>query len=229
MTSAAVSHSVSPHGSHHHDAHEHHDDGSTKVFGFWIYILQDLFLFATLFATFAVFSSSYDLGKAGKDFIELDFVLVETFALLLSSITYGFAMVHMHRNNLAGVKLWLGITFLFGASFVGMEIYEFRHLLHEVYYYSPRAFVGLDPATMEPIYGKEILSAYWSSFFLLVGTHGLHVSSGLLWMACMFFHLKRHGLSAHNKTRLSCLSIFWHFLDIVWIGVFTVVYLLGAL
>jgi len=224
MTSAAA-HSVLDHDNH----GEHHDDGSTKVFGFWIYILQDLFLFATLFATFAVFSSAYDLGTAGKDYIELDFVLVETFILLFSSITYGLVMVNMHRNNLAGVNLWLVVTFLLGASFVGMEIYEFRHLLHEVYYYSPRAFVGLDPVTMEPVYGKNILSAYWSSFFLLVGTHGLHVTSGLLWMGCMFFHINRNGLSAHNKTRLSCLSIFWHFLDIVWIGVFTVVYLLGAL
>jgi len=214
-------------GSHHHE--EHHDDGSLKVFGFWIYILQDLFLFATLFATVAVFSSSYDYGKSGKELIDLNFVLVETFALLFSSITYGFAMVAMHRGDLRQVNLWLGVTFVFGAAFIAMELYEFNHLLHEVPYYSPIAFSHLDPVTMEPVLGKNILSAYWSSFFLLVGTHGLHVSAGLIWMGCMFFHLRKNGLTAHNKTRLTCLSIFWHFLDIVWIGVFTIVYLLGAM
>jgi len=227
--SSASSHSAAhaAHTSHHHEAH--HDDGSLKVFGFWIYILQDLFLFATLFATVAVFSSSYDYGKSGKELIDLNFVLVETFVLLFSSITYGFAMVAMHRNDLKNVNLWLGFTFVFGAIFIAMELYEFNHLLHEVPFYSATAFSHLDPVTMEPVLGKKILSAYWSSFFLLVGTHGLHVSAGLIWMGTMFFHLRKNGLTAHNKTRLTCLSIFWHFLDIVWIGVFTIVYLLGAL
>jgi len=225
--SALSSHTAAHAAPHHHE--EHHDDGSLKVFGFWIYILQDLFLFATLFATVAVFSSSYDYGQSGKEFFDLNFVLVETFALLFSSITYSFAMVAMHRNDLKGVNLWLGFTFVFGAAFIAMELYEFNHLLHEVPYYSPIAFSHLDPVTMDPVLGKNILSAYWSSFFLLVGTHGLHVSAGLIWMGCMFFHLRKNGLTQHNKTRLTCLSIFWHFLDIVWIGVFTIVYLLGAM
>lgn len=192
-----------------HASDHHHDDGSTKVFGFWIYILQDLFLFATLFANFAVFSSTYDGGPAGKDFINLPFVMIETFLLLFSSITYGFAMIKMHGNNLGGTRLWLQITFILGAAFIAMEVYEFMHLIHE----------GAAPS----------VSAYWSAFFALVATHGIHVTGGLIWMACMFVHLSRHGLSADNRTRLTCLSLFWHFLDIVWIGVFTVVYLLGAL
>jgi len=186
-----------------------HDGGSSKVFGFWIYILQDLFLFATLFANFAVFSSAYDTGSAGKDFIDLPFVLVETFLLLFSSITYGFAMIQMHRSNLTGVRLWMAITFLLGFAFIAMEVYEFAHLIHE----------GAAPWT----------SAYWSAFFVLVATHGIHVTGGLIWMACMFIHLALDGLDAHNNARLTCLSLFWHFLDIIWIGVFTVVYLLGAL
>jgi len=186
-----------------------HDEGSVKVFGFWIYILQDLFLFATLFANFAVFSSAYDMGPAGRQFINLEFVLVETFLLLFSSITYGFAIIMMHRNSLRGTRIWMAITFLLGLAFIAMELYEFHHLINE----------GAGPW----------VSAYWSAFFALVATHGIHVTAGLIWMICMFLHLSRHGLSVDNKTRLSCLSLFWHFLDIVWIGVFTVVYLLGAL
>jgi len=190
------------------DRHRH-DDGSTRVFGFWIYILQDLFLFATLFANFAVFSSAYDTGSAGKEFIDLSFVLVETFLLLFSSITYGFAMIQIHHNSLTVTRIWMAITFVLGLAFIGMEIYEFNHLIHE----------GAAPW----------ISAYWSAFFVLVATHGIHVTGGLIWMVCMFVHLARHGLSSDNRIRLTCLSLFWHFLDIVWVGVFTVVYLLGAL
>ncbi|EJF79724.1 cytochrome (ubi)quinol oxidase subunit III [Bartonella doshiae] len=212
----------------HVDEH-HHDNSSTMTFGFWIYILSDLILFATLFSSFTVFSSSYGGGKAGNEFIDLKFVLVETAILLLSSITYGFVMVQTHKSNLGGVRLWLAITFVLGAFFIGMEIYEFHELLGEVFYYDPGAYAGIDHATGLQIFGREILSAYWSAFFALVGTHGLHVSVGLLWMIVMFFHLRRNGLDQDNKTRLTCLSIFWHLLDIVWVGVFTMVYLLGAL
>ncbi|MHC5306418.1 cytochrome (ubi)quinol oxidase subunit III [Bartonella sp. LJL80] len=212
----------------HADDH-HHDSSSTMTFGFWVYILSDLILFSTLFATFAVFASAYGGGKPGKEFIDLNFVLVETALLLFSSITYGLAMVQVYKGNLGGVKTWLGITFILGACFIGMEIYEFHHLLGEVFYFDPAAYAGIDPETGLKIFGKEVLSAYWSAFFVLVGTHGLHVTTGLIWMALMFVHLSRRGLDEDNKTRLACLSIFWHFLDIVWVGVFTAVYLLGAL
>ncbi|EJF76170.1 cytochrome (ubi)quinol oxidase subunit III [Bartonella birtlesii] len=207
----------------------HHDNSSVMTFGFWVYILSDLILFSTLFSSFAVFSASYGGGKAGNEFIDLKFVLIETAILLLSSITYGFVMVQAHKGNLSGVRLWMAITFVLGGCFIGMEIYEFHKLLSEVFYYDPRAYAGIDPATGLQLFGKEVLSAYWSAFFALVGTHGLHVSVGLLWMVVMFFHLRRSGLDRDNKTRLTCLSIFWHLLDIVWVGVFTMVYLLGAL
>ncbi|WP_332065325.1 cytochrome (ubi)quinol oxidase subunit III [Bartonella sp. CB189] len=207
----------------------HHDNSSVMIFGFWVYILSDLILFSTLFSSFAVFSASYGGGKAGNEFIDLNFVLVETSILLLSSITYGFVMIQAHKNDLAGVRLWMAVTFAFGLCFVGMELYEFHELLNEVFYYEPNAYAGLDPVTGIKFFGREVLSAYWSAFFALVGTHGLHVSVGLLWMTVMFFHLRRCGLDQDNKTRLTCLSIFWHMLDIVWIGVFTMVYLLGAL
>ncbi|WP_019219140.1 cytochrome (ubi)quinol oxidase subunit III [Bartonella florencae] len=212
----------------HIDEH-HHDNSSVMTFGFWVYILSDLILFSTLFSAFTVFSASYGGGKAGSEFIDLKFVLVETAILLISSITYGFVMVQAHKGNLSGVRLWMAITFVLGGCFIGMEIYEFHELLSEVFYYDPTAYAGIDPATGLKFFGKEILSAYWSAFFALVGTHGLHVSVGLLWMVVMFFHLRRSGLDRDNKTRLTCLSIFWHLLDIVWVGVFTMVYLLGAL
>ncbi|WP_375649169.1 MULTISPECIES: cytochrome (ubi)quinol oxidase subunit III [unclassified Bartonella] len=207
----------------------HHDSSSVMTFGFWVYILSDLILFSTLFSSFAVFSASYGGGKAGSEFIDLKFVLVETAFLLFSSVTYGFAMVQAHKNNISGVRLWMAITFGLGCCFIGMELYEFHELLSEVFYFDPNAYAGIDPVTGLQLFGREILSAYWSAFFALVGTHGLHVSVGLLWMVVMFFHLRRNGLDQNNKTRLACLSIFWHLLDIVWIGVFTMVYLLGAL
>ncbi|WP_375667280.1 cytochrome (ubi)quinol oxidase subunit III [Bartonella sp. AC130YNZD] len=207
----------------------HHDSSSVMTFGFWVYILSDLILFSTLFSSFAVFSASYGGGKAGSEFIDLKFVLVETAFLLFSSVTYGFAMVQAHKNNISGVRLWMAITFVLGCCFIGMELYEFHELLSEVFYFDPNAYAGIDPATGLQLFGREILSAYWSAFFALVSTHGLHVSVGLLWMVVMFFHLRRNGLDQNNKTRLACLSIFWHLLDIVWIGVFTMVYLLGAL
>ncbi|WP_375654724.1 cytochrome (ubi)quinol oxidase subunit III [Bartonella sp. AA83SXKL] len=207
----------------------HHDSSSVMTFGFWVYILSDLILFSTLFSSFAVFSASYGGGKAGSEFIDLKFVLVETAFLLFSSVTYGFAMVQAHKNNISGVRLCMAITFVLGCCFIGMELYEFHELLSEVFYFDPNAYAGIDPATGLQLFGREILSAYWSAFFALVGTHGLHVSVGLLWMVVMFFHLRRNGLDQNNKTRLACLSIFWHLLDIVWIGVFTMVYLLGAL
>ncbi|WP_024552979.1 cytochrome o ubiquinol oxidase subunit III, partial [Franconibacter helveticus] len=140
---------------------------------------------------------------------ELPFVLVETFLLLFSSITYGMAVIAMNKNNPSQVMAWLGLTFLFGAGFVAMEIYEFHHLIAE----------GFGPDR----------SAFLSGFFTLVGTHGVHVTSGLIWMAVMMFQISRRGLSSMNRTRLLCLSLFWHFLDVVWICVFSVVYLMGAM
>ncbi|KEG15762.1 cytochrome (ubi)quinol oxidase subunit III [Bartonella bacilliformis] len=218
---------ITMHDDHPHE--HHHDDSSTMIFGFWVYILSDLVAFSTLFSSFAVFSAAYGGGKAGNEFINLNFVLAETAVLLLSSLTYGFVMIQVHKCNLADVRLWMAVTFVLGLIFIGMEIYEFHELLHEVYYYDATAYAGIDLETGKQIFGREVLSAYWSAFFALVGMHGLHVSAGLLWMVVMFIHLRRNGLDQDNKTRLSCLSIFWHMLDIVWIGVFTMVYLLGAL
>jgi len=192
-----------------HAEHGHHDAGATKVFGFWIYLMSDCILFASLFATYAVLVNGTAGGPSGKDIFVLPFVLVETFCLLFSSITYGFAMLGMNKGNKAAVNGWLFLTFLFGLGFIGMELYEFHHLIAE----------GYGPQR----------SGFLSGFFALVATHGLHVTCGLIWILTMMVQVSRRGLTEVNKTRLMCLSLFWHFLDVVWICVFTVVYLMGAM
>ncbi|EPK4542366.1 cytochrome o ubiquinol oxidase subunit III [Serratia marcescens] len=192
-----------------HAEHGHHDAGETKVFGFWIYLMSDCILFASLFATYAVLVNGTAGGPTGAHLFKLDFVLVETFLLLFSSITYGMAMIAMNKGKVAGVNLWLFLTFLFGLGFIGMELFEFHEFISE----------GFGPDR----------SAFLSSFFALVGTHGLHVTAGLVWIIVMMIQVSKFGLTATNKTRLMCLSLFWHFLDVVWICVFTVVYLLGAM
>lgn len=193
----------------HHEHHEHHDDGSTRVFGFWVYLMSDLVIFGSLFATYAVLSGGTAGGPSGKDIFELPFVLVETFLLLFSSFTYGMGVLAMNDNRVGRVKAWLGITLLLGAGFVGMELYEFHHLIVE----------GFGPDR----------SAFLTGFFTLVGTHGLHVSFGLLWILIMLIQLSTRGLTPMTRPRIMCLSLFWHFLDIVWICVFSFVYLLGVL
>ncbi|MGF6660861.1 cytochrome o ubiquinol oxidase subunit 3 [Paraburkholderia atlantica] len=191
--------------SEHHD----HDAGSVKVLGLWVYLMSDCILFGSLFASYAVLTSAFAGGPGPRDIFELPYVLVETFALLLSSITYGYAMLAVHRRDQKAVLRWLALTFLLGAAFIGMEINEFHHLIS----------LGYGPQR----------SAFLSGFFALVGTHGLHVASGLIWMAVIQHQVATKGLTATNITRLSCLSLFWHFLDLVWICVFTIIYLLGVL
>jgi len=195
--------------SHEHGHDDHHDAGGMTVFGFWIYLMTDCILFASIFAAYGVLAGNFAGGPSGHEIFELDYVLVETFLLLFSSITFGFSMLAMHKGNKSGVMTWLFITFLFGLGFIGMELNEFHKLIEE----------GYGPQR----------SGFLSAFFTLVGTHGLHVSSGLLWMAVMMAQISKYGLTATNQTRMSCLSLFWHFLDVVWICVFTVVYLMGAL
>lgn len=195
------------HDAHAHE-HEHHDSGSTTVFGFWLYLMTDCVLFASVFAAYAVLFMNTAGGVSGKDIFELDYVLVETFALLFSSITYGFAMISAHRANKQATLLWLLVTFALGAVFIGMEVNEFHHLIAE----------GNGPQR----------SAFLTGFFSLVGMHGLHVTAGLIWMVVLMLEVLKRGLGNRTVTRLSCLSLFWHFLDVVWICVFTVVYLMGS-
>ncbi|MFP3014172.1 MAG: cytochrome o ubiquinol oxidase subunit III [Arsenophonus sp.] len=180
-----------------------------KIFGFWIYLMSDLILFSCLFTTYIILVNGTAGGPDGKDIFNLKFVLVETFLLLFSSITYSFSMLAMRNKKINLVKLWLIITFFLGFSFLIMEIYEFYDLFHKGY--SPDR------------------SAFLSAFFTLVGMHGIHVIFGLCWIAVMVIHVLRNGLTSDNKTRLNCLNLFWHFLEIIWICVFTVIYLFGVI
>ena len=190
-----------------HDEH-HHDDGSKTTLGFWIYLMSDCILFAAVFASFAVLRGRVADGPSGRDIFDLPYVAIETGCLLVSSFTYGMAMIAMGKNQKNAVLAWLGVTLVLGMSFMGLELHEFGELIGK----------GFGPNR----------SAFLSSFFTLVGTHGLHVTTGMVWMVVLMAHIMRRGLTAANQVRLMCLSLFWHFLDIVWIGVFTIVYLMGA-
>lgn len=191
-----------------HD-HEHHDTGENTVFGFWVYLMSDLLIFATLFVTYIVLAGATNGGASAKELFDLSFVAWETALLLVSSLTFGLGMIALHQSRQGLMFFWLAITWLLGGGFMVMEIWEFNHLVQN----------GHGPGA----------SAFLSAFFALVGTHGLHVSAGMLWLLVMFIQLKRDGLTQRNKTRMACLSLFWHFLDLVWIGVFSVVYLSGAI
>jgi cytochrome o ubiquinol oxidase subunit 3 len=191
-----------------HLAEEPHPENGTML-GFWIYLMSDCLVFAVLFAMYGVLGGNYAAGPGPKELFELPVVAVNTTMLLLSSITYGFAMLDMARQRKTATLLWLLVTGCFGAAFVGLELNEFAHLIHE----------GAGPQR----------SAFLSAFFTLVGTHGLHVSFGIVWLITLMVQLGRHGFTEANTRRLSCLSLFWHFLDVVWIGVFTFVYLMGVL
>ncbi|SOC46232.1 cytochrome bo3 quinol oxidase subunit 3 [Rhizobium subbaraonis] len=187
---------------------EHHPEGSTML-GFWIYLMSDCLIFAVLFATHGVLGRNYAAGPSPADLFDLPLVAINTAMLLFSSITYGFAMLQMERNAKMETLFWLGVTGLFGLAFLGLELYEFYHLIHE----------GAGPGR----------SAFLSSFFTLVGTHGLHVTFGIIWLVTLMVQVKMRGLIPENRRRLMCLSMFWHFLDVIWIGVFSFVYLMGVL
>lgn len=193
-----------------YDLHEHdHPEGGSTMLGFWIYLMSDCLIFAILFAAYSVLGGNYAAGPGPRDLFDLPLVALNTAMLLFSSITYGFAMLSMQQNKVFPTQLWLAVTGLFGAAFLTIELYEFSHLIH----------IGATPQR----------SAFLSAFFTLVGTHGLHVTFGILWLITLMVQVGRFGLVQANKRRLMCLSMFWHFLDVVWIGVFTVVYLMGML
>jgi cytochrome o ubiquinol oxidase subunit 3 len=187
---------------------DHHPENGTLL-GFWLYLMSDCLLFGCLFVAYAVLGRNYAGGPSGAELFDLPTVAINTGFLLLSSITYGFAMIASQKRKLGQTVAWLVITGLFGAAFVALELTEFAHLIHE----------GAGPTR----------SAFLTSFFALVGTHGLHVTFGIVWLVTLLFQLNKHGLIPENRRRLMCLSMFWHFLDVVWIGVFTFVYLMGVL
>jgi cytochrome o ubiquinol oxidase subunit 3 len=182
---------------------------SPTLLGFWIYLMSDALIFATLFATYGVLVTANAGGPTPGELFKLPIVALNTSLLLISSITYGMAMLDAQDGKTRGALTWLAITALFGIGFVGVELYEFAHFFAE----------GATPQR----------SAFLSAFFTLVGTHGLHVTFGIIWIGVMMVQVSQKGLIPDNLRRLTCLGMFWHLLDVVWIGVFTFVYLLGAL
>jgi cytochrome o ubiquinol oxidase subunit III len=178
------------------------------LFGFWIYLLTDCVLFASLFATYAVLRNSTNGGPGPAEIFELPFVLVETLILLTSSFTSGIALLYARSKQIRPTLILLAITGLLGAAFVGMELYEFNKLIGE----------GHGPTA----------SAFLTAFFTLVGTHGLHITVGLTWLSILGYFIVKRGLTAGNVRRIALFSLFWHFLDIVWIFIFTLVYMFGA-
>lgn len=177
------------------------------AFGFWVYLMTDLLMFAILFATYSVLHSNTAGGPTGSELFNLPQVLAETLILLTSSFTVGIGMIAARTGNRAQTLLWFGLTFLLGASFLTLELREFAELVHEGHTWTGSAFL--------------------SAFFTLVGTHGLHITSGLLWMGVTMTFIWLRGLNAGLVRKLALLSLFWHFLDIVWIFIFTIVYLMA--
>jgi len=194
-----------------HDAAavKHEEEFTKTTLGFWVYLMTDCVLFACLFATYAVLRNGTAGGPTGASIFDLNFILVETILLLTSSLTTGLALVALKSKQKKLLWASLGLTFVLGASFLAMELYEFGQLLHEGY--GPQA------------------SAFLTAYFTLVGTHGFHIAIGLLWLLVMVYFLYKRGVTKGFEKRLTMFALFWHFLDVIWIFIFTLVYLLGAL
>ncbi|MBD2863384.1 cytochrome o ubiquinol oxidase subunit III [Paenibacillus oceani] len=189
--------------------HEQHPDlEGMRTFGFWIYLMTDVILFGTFFATYIVLQGNTNGGPGPADLFRIGDVIVSTFILLTSSYTCGLALLAMNKGNKRALLGWLGVTALLGIAFLGLEIGEFAHMVCE-------------GATMGT-------SAFLSAFYTLVGTHGIHVTIGIVWMAGVMLQISRRGITPVTKRKVNIISLFWHFLDVIWIFVFTVVYLMGV-
>jgi len=178
-------------------------------YGFWLFVLSDMVLFSALFATYASLQSATDGGPTSHELFHRGLVAVETMALLVSSFTCGLAIIAARRKNMLWTQVWLLVTALLGLVFLFIELYEFSSMIRE----------GAPPQR----------SAFLSSFFTLVGCHGAHVTAGLLWIGTMMAQIWTKGFQPHVGRRLLCLSVFWHALDIIWVAIFTIVYLIGTL
>ncbi|WP_163655375.1 cytochrome aa3 quinol oxidase subunit III [Listeria sp. PSOL-1] len=184
------------------------EQGRLNILGFWTFIGAEIALFATLFATYFVMAKAgSDAGHPPSEMFELPLVLIMTFSLLTSSFTCGLAIGEMRKGNIRAFVIYSMITLLFGAGFIGCEIYEFTHYV-------------MEGVTMQ-------VGSYWSAFFVLLGTHGAHVTIGLFWMTFILIQIKMRGLTPRVASKIFISSLYWHFLDVVWIFIFTGVYLLG--
>jgi cytochrome o ubiquinol oxidase subunit 3 len=188
---------------------KHEDHESIKIAGFWIFLVQDVLLFATLFATYVVLRNHYAGGPTPKELFDVPGFVAETFILLTSSFTSGLATLQLNKKSVGGLITWLVVTGVLGLAFLGFEINEFTDMVQE----------GATIST----------SAFLSAFFTLVGTHGAHVTLGLGWMLGLIIQIARRGITPVTSRKVSVLSLYWHFLDAVWIFIFTVVYLIGVM
>jgi cytochrome o ubiquinol oxidase subunit 3 len=201
-------------GEGHHDPATGHGEGGPAPrriivgYGFWIFLLSDFVMFSGFFATYAVLRHQTAGGPGPHQLFNLTDTALETTALLLSSFTCGLMSLALERRNLIQTELWLLVTGLLGAVFIFLEAREFTHL----------ALMGDGPQR----------SAFLTAFFTLVGCHGLHVSIGLLWLGTMMAQVYAKGFREDIRLRLFCFSLFWHALDIIWVAIFTMVYLIGA-
>ncbi|KEK25871.1 cytochrome c oxidase subunit III [Bacillus gaemokensis] len=183
-------------------------EGKNKFVGFWLFLGGETVLFASLFGTYLALKNSTNGGPTSQEMFQMPLVFIMTMLLLTSSLTSVYAMYHMKNFNFKQMQLWLIVTVLLGLGFLGFEIYEFNHYAHEFKH------------TMRS-------SAFGSAFYALVGTHGLHVLFGLLWILTLIFRNAKRGLNLYNAPKFYVASIYWHFIDVVWVFIFTVVYLMG--
>ena len=182
-------------------------EGKNKFLGFWFFLGGETVLFASLFATYLALKDSVAGGPSAKELFQMPIVFLATMLLLTSSLTSVYAMHHMRNFDFKKMQLWLGITVLLGAGFLALEIYEFTEYVHEGFKFST--------------------SAFSSSFYTLVGTHGGHVAFGLLWILTLMIRNAKRGLNLYNAPKFYVASLYWHFIDVVWVFIFTVVYLMG--
>ncbi|MGX1264776.1 cytochrome c oxidase subunit 3 [Rossellomorea marisflavi] len=185
-------------------------EGKNKFMGFWFFLGGETVLFGSLFATYLALKDKVpsDSHALAKDIFDLPLAFLATMLLLVSSLTSVYAMYHMKNYNVKRMQAWLLITVLLGASFLALEIYEFNHYVHE--------------------YGHTFTSsAFGSSFYTLVGFHGAHVAFGLLWIVTLMLRNAKRGLNLYNAPKFYLASLYWHFIDVVWVFIFTVVYLMG--
>ncbi|KQL51752.1 MULTISPECIES: cytochrome aa3 quinol oxidase subunit III [Bacillaceae] len=182
-------------------------EGKNNILGFWIFIGAEFALFSTLFASYFVLVDRNASAITSAELFDLNLVLAMTFLLLTSSFTAGIAIHEMRAGRVNRMLIWIGLTLLLGLGFLGFEIYEFVHYAHE-------------GATLSA-------SAHWSTFFVLLGTHGLHVAVGVGWMTVLAIQIKMRGLTKRTTSKFFIASLYWHFLDVIWIIIFTGVYLLG--
>lgn len=186
-------------------------EGKNKFLGFWFFLGGETVLFASLFATYLALKDKVPTGEhpLAKDLFSMEIVIAATMLLLTSSLTSVYAIYHMKNFNFKKMQLWLGITVLLGACFLGLEIYEFSEYIHEGHTFTS--------------------SAFGSAFYALVGFHGAHVAFGLLWILTLMIRNAKRGLNLYNAPKFYVASLYWHFIDVVWVFIFTVVYLIGMI